>query len=274
MRKNVHLVCGGRYHDFDFVRLELLKLLARMDHVRVTVANGYEDQENLHRAQALVTYTCDLVPLEGEQDALQQFLREGGKWFALHSTNARLEYDEETRRYEVQRVAPRFYDMLGSQAETLPPARSFTVRPSRAHPLVDGIEPFEVDDQLYLCRYHGEHECLLETGFSGPVKGFSKRLLPHKDRVPLMYLHPWEDNEILYLSLGHARDIHDEEPRGHLNPEIIRGSWQCPEFYELLTRGILWSLGELEKDSPSRRRSVARRVQPAAHLTLPRTGPR
>ena len=27
-RIDVYLVCGGRYHDFDFARLELLKLLA------------------------------------------------------------------------------------------------------------------------------------------------------------------------------------------------------------------------------------------------------
>ena len=27
-RKQLHLVCSGRYHDFDFVRLELLKLFA------------------------------------------------------------------------------------------------------------------------------------------------------------------------------------------------------------------------------------------------------
>ena len=27
-RKDVYLVVGGKYHDFDFARLELLKLLA------------------------------------------------------------------------------------------------------------------------------------------------------------------------------------------------------------------------------------------------------
>ena len=27
-RKDMYLVCGGKYHDFDFARLELLKLLA------------------------------------------------------------------------------------------------------------------------------------------------------------------------------------------------------------------------------------------------------
>ena len=42
-RKDVYLVCGGDYHDFDFARLELLKLLAEHDHVRVKVANDYSD---------------------------------------------------------------------------------------------------------------------------------------------------------------------------------------------------------------------------------------
>jgi hypothetical protein len=34
-RKDVYLVVGGKYHDFDFARLELLKLLAEQDVVRV-----------------------------------------------------------------------------------------------------------------------------------------------------------------------------------------------------------------------------------------------
>lgn len=251
MRKNVHLVCGGRFHDFDFVRLELLKLLAELDHVRVTVANAYDDQENLHRAEALITYTCDLLPLEGEQDGLQQFLREGGKWFALHGTNMRLRYNDQKRHWEAPRIAPRFFDMVGSQVQAYPPTRPFIVRPSRPHPLVDGIEPFEVKEQLYLCRYSGDFDCLLETQYSGTTKGFAKSNWHGYGRAPLMYLHPWEDNEILYLGLGHARGHFDMQPEVEYYPEVERGSWQLPEYYELLRRGIRWSLGELDGQAPS-----------------------
>ena len=41
-RINACLVAGGRYHDIDFARLEVLKLLAEHEHVRVTVLPDYE----------------------------------------------------------------------------------------------------------------------------------------------------------------------------------------------------------------------------------------
>ena len=37
-RIDAYLVTGGKYHDVDFARLELLKLLAEHDDVRVRVA--------------------------------------------------------------------------------------------------------------------------------------------------------------------------------------------------------------------------------------------
>lgn len=245
-RKNVHLICGGKYHDFDFARLELLKLLAGFEHVRVTVASTYDDQDSLHRSDALITYTSDLIPLEGEQDGLQQFLREGGRWFALHGTHCCLRYDREKRRWKAARVAPRFFEMLGSRFEAHPPIHRFTVRPSRSHPLVDGIEPFAVEGELHLCTFYGEHDCLLESHFSGTAKGFAKSNWRSNDRVPIMYLHPWEDNEVLYLNLGHACSHYDMQPLMEYYPEVERGSWTQPAFYELLRRGIRWALDELE----------------------------
>ena len=58
-RKDVYLVVGGKYHDFDFARLELLKLLAEHDVIRVKVANDYSDVDAMCESDLLVTYTCD-----------------------------------------------------------------------------------------------------------------------------------------------------------------------------------------------------------------------
>ena len=41
-RIDAFLVAGGKYHDIDFARGELLGLLAEHPHVRVTVAPDYE----------------------------------------------------------------------------------------------------------------------------------------------------------------------------------------------------------------------------------------
>jgi trigger factor len=49
------LVCGGRYHDIDHARLELLRLFAEHPHIRVRVREDYRDLEGLEQADFLVT---------------------------------------------------------------------------------------------------------------------------------------------------------------------------------------------------------------------------
>ena len=90
----VYLVAAGQYHDIDFARLELLKLLAENPKIRVQVAADYHDIEAIQASDILITYTCNLVPSEDEQIALRDFVRSGKRWFALHGTNAILEFLE------------------------------------------------------------------------------------------------------------------------------------------------------------------------------------
>lgn len=84
------LVVGGKYHDFDFARLELLKLLAEDDRVRVRVFGNYEDLAALVACDMLVSYTCDVVPSLTAQEALRDWVERGGRWYALHGTNSLL----------------------------------------------------------------------------------------------------------------------------------------------------------------------------------------
>ena len=42
---NVYMVAAGKYHDIDYARLELLKLLAEDERIRVEVAADYHDLE-------------------------------------------------------------------------------------------------------------------------------------------------------------------------------------------------------------------------------------
>src|SRR5215813_13459215 len=82
------LVAGGKYHDIDFARLELLKLLAEDERVRVRVFEDYENLDALAQADILVSYTCDVVPSITVQEALRDWVRRGGRWYALHGTNS------------------------------------------------------------------------------------------------------------------------------------------------------------------------------------------
>ncbi len=111
-----------------------------------------------------------------------------------------------------------------------------------------GIESFEVEDELYLCEYHGEIEPLLETRFTGEAIGFEEKDWPDDDPRFVMYLHPVGKGEVLYLTLGHCRGPYDMRPLIDLYPRIERGAWESPVFYELLRRGVRWAKGGLNTE--------------------------
>ena len=83
-RVNAYLVAGGKYHDIDFARHELLGLLAEHPHVRVTVGPDYEDVERITSSAFLISYTCDVRPSEAAQSAIGDWVSGGGRWIALH----------------------------------------------------------------------------------------------------------------------------------------------------------------------------------------------
>ena len=89
-RVDVTLVAGGRYHDIDYARLQLLQLLAEHEDLRVRVQPDYEDADAIARGSILVSYTCDVRPSERAQQEIRSWVERGGRWVALHGTNAAL----------------------------------------------------------------------------------------------------------------------------------------------------------------------------------------
>ena len=161
-----HLVANAKYHDTDYARLRLLTLLAEHDEIRTTVASDFSDTAALQSCGLLVTYTCDLRPTPDEESALRDFVSDGGRWLALHGTNALLDFGAKGM------IAPRTHDVfmetLGSRFISHPPLEPYTVTVSDPdHPLVRGMQPFEATDELYLCEYQAGVHPLLETRFSG-----------------------------------------------------------------------------------------------------------
>jgi hypothetical protein len=243
-RVDAVLVAGGKYHDIDFARLELLKLLAEHAHVRVRVQPDYADLGALEGARFVVSYTCDLRPSEAQQEAYARFVERGGRWLALHGTNAALEFTP--RGVAAPRVLARFAWTLGSQFVAHPPIQPFRVElADPGHPLVAGIEPFETDDELYLSEYHDRARLvpLLATRFSGEAPGFVESDWRGADRHLVMYLRPLGRGAVLYNTLGHCRGHYDMRPVMDWYPRVERCSWERPAYYELLRRGIRWALG-------------------------------
>lgn len=248
-RVNAVLVAGGRYHDIDFARRELLGLLAEHEHVKVTVESTFENTELLDDAPVLVSYTCDVRPSEQAQRAVRRWVEDGGRWLALHGTNAALDLPR-PNGVEAPRCFPLWAETLGSQFVAHPPIAPYrVVRSDDDHWLVAGVEPFDTDDELYLME-HQDREgltSLLHTEWRGEATGFAEAdWSDGPQRHLVQYLRPLGRGAVLYNTLGHCRGHWDMAPLADYYPVIERCSWEKPQYHELLRRAIRWSLGATE----------------------------
>lgn len=239
-RVNCVLIAGGRFHDIDYARLEILKILGEDDRVRVRVFEDYANLDAIAKADFLITYTCDVTPKLAEQEALRAFVDRGGRWYALHGTNSILRFLADGR-VDSPRWAPHFMETLGSMFIAHPPIQPYRVTVADpGHPLVEGVEPFEANDELYLSEYYGDLHVLLETEFGGEATGFVEKDWAHA-KHPVFYLNPRGKGAVLYLTLGHCRGHYDMQPMIDFYPAPEKGSWELPVFHDLLHRGIAWA---------------------------------
>ena len=242
---DVYLVCNAKYHDTNFARLELLKLLAENEDIHTRVAENFSDIEAIKSSTLLLTYTCDLKPSLEEQSALGEFLENGGRWFALHATNALLEFVD--GKADTPDLAPKFMELLGSRFIAHPANTRIEIKVTGVdHPLTKNIDDFEVqDEEPYYCEALGEQVVLLEASYNEPSLGYVRSDYgTNEESHPQMYLHPCGQGQVLYLSLGHCTGKHDMKPLADIVP-VVRGSWDSPTYYELLRRGIRWGIGDL-----------------------------
>lgn len=239
-RIDVLLVVGGRWHDMDHARLELLTFLAEHERLRVTVRDAYE-ADDICGAAMILSYTCDVVPDDAALEALRAFFDAGGRWFALHGTNSRM-IVESGKAVVCPPLPEAMRDMLGSQFAAHPAPGSFKVEPTPSgHPLIGGIEPFRVADEQYLQHHLPGNEVLLTTRFEGQTPLFEDAHWPEQDHQ-VMYLRSVGQGGVLYLTLGHTRGRYDMRPITEDYPFIERGSWPHPVFRELVRRGIAWAM--------------------------------
>ena len=238
---DAYFVCGGRYHDIDYARLQLLGLLGENERIRTRMAEDYRDIDVIRASDFLVTYTVDVVPDEATSLQLRDYVASGKRWLALHGTNSVLRYAK-GRGWEAPRDAKTFMETLGSQFVAHPPIAPFRVEVTKpGHPLVSGIEPFDADDELYLSELHPPFEVLMHTRWSGEAKGFAERDWTRDEPRPVMYVKQVGAGEVLYLTLGHARGRYDMRPLMDEYTQVERGSWKVPAFHELLRRGLRWA---------------------------------
>jgi type 1 glutamine amidotransferase len=238
---DAYFVCGGKYHDIDYARLQLLGLLGEHERIRTRMAEDYRDLPTIVASDFLVTYTVDVVPDEPTGQKLRDYVASGRRWLALHGTNSILRYAK-GRGWEAPRDAKTFMETLGSQFVAHPAIEPYRVAVTQPdHPLVRGIEPFDADDELYLSELHPPLDVLLHTRWAGETKLFAEKDWTRDEPRPVMYLKKVGDGEVLYLTLGHARGRYDMRPLMDEYHQVERGSWKVPAFHELLRRGIRWA---------------------------------
>ncbi|AOL22553.1 hypothetical protein Ga0102493_111526 [Erythrobacter litoralis] len=236
-RREVRLVVGGMAHDFDFVRMELLRALGEDERNRVAVSSTFEEFGGDPRT-ALVSYTCNVEPSPEAALRLRSFVENGGRWLALHATNSLLEW-------RADGVAGRpatgdFLETLGSSFQAHPPIGPYEVRPGPvADPLTAGIAPFTIEDELYLSDYADEVEVLLHARFGGAAPGFVRDRWPQGEQA-VLYRRSLGSGEVLYFTPGHARGHYDAPHRTPFYPHVERGAWQEPAFREVLKRCLGW----------------------------------
>jgi uncharacterized protein len=241
-RIDAHFVAAGKFHDIDFARLEILKLLSEHPQVRTTVAHDYADTARLAACRFLVTYTCDLVPSAAEAAAIRAWLEGGGRWLALHGTNSILRFTDQGVATPEER--PDVMELLGTQFKAHPPIGPFRVEiVDRGDPLTRGLDDFDVVDELYLSKTTAPIRTLAQTRFQGEATGFVDADWP-ETVVPIVYRRELGRGGIVYNTLGHCR--------GHWDlPELMpywehpeRCAWNYPVYYELLRRGLVWAIGD------------------------------
>ena len=262
MTNRVHLIAGGfprgnsAAHDMDYARLSLLQLLAEHD-VVTTVAGDYAEIDAwLDGASLLITYVAGPFPNETQNDALRAWLERGGRWFALHGTSggkaARVD-----GQFGRTMVKMDHHKTLGGFFLNHPPLRRFEVKVAGEHVLTRGLPAsFEVADELYLVEMLGENNVLLTTEIdedpSPPGFGFiydkdTSVQADGKTRV-LGYTRDVGDGGVAYVALGHCHSprsnaqpfVDESVDVGGATPKLFRGSWETPEFQQLLRNGIAW----------------------------------
>lgn len=252
-RIDVALVVGGRWHDVDFARLELLELLSAHDAVRCTVHTDFSETEVLAAADAVIAYTCDVRPSPEESAALTAAVRDGARLLGLHATNSAIDPPEPggPRIFRTPDAMPEFSALLGNRFLAHPkiaPARIDVVQPS--HPLVAGVPSFVTTDEIYVMALRDGLDVILDTEFEGECPGFEVSHSGPRTRHPVLYSRRQGDGTVVYFTLGHCRGRFDVSDLGVADLGVVdRVAWESAEYREVLRRCVAWAVHGDEWDA-------------------------
>lgn len=243
---DVVLVVGGRWHDLDFARRELLALLGAHDAVRCTVREDFSDVDAIARADAVIAYTCDVRPTVEHSAALRSHVAAGGRLLALHATNSALDAPAPggERMFTLPDVSREFTTLLGSRFLAHPkigPAYIEVCQPN--DPLVRGVGSFTTTDEVYVCEWGADIDVILDTALTGPCPGFPPTDVALGARLPVLYRRTQGSGSVVYFTLGHCRGRFDVQDLGIEDlGQTDRVAWESAQYRAVLTHCVDWAV--------------------------------
>ena len=199
------LVMGGHtqgFHQFEIMGPIYRKFLSEAGFEVVLTENRDDFKAAALKPFAVVVaYTTgeNLTP-EQDQGLLGGIV--GGKGFVgVHSAA------------DSFKETPGYINMVGGKFLTHPsywPKLTFNVK-NRLHPVMEGLEDFQMEEELYLMETYGHFEVLLATWF----KGFER---------PIAWVKPYGHGRVCYTALGHAQQPTED-----------------PNFQRLVVNAVRWA---------------------------------
>lgn len=245
-RVDVALVCGGRWHDFDYARLQILQLLGRHDSVRCTVHEDFSKSAALASADAVIAYTCDVRPTADQAQALRDRVRLGGRLLALHSTNSAIDapLPGAERIFRTPDAMPEFSALLGNRFLAHPRIAPFLIEVAAPeHPLAAGIAAFTTTDEIYVSELAGDLTVILDVEYDGACPGFETERVPGRTRHPVLFSRDEGAGGVVSFTLGHCRGRFDVADQGIDDLGVTDTvAWESPEFNEVLRRCVDWAV--------------------------------
>ena len=245
-RVDVALVCGGRWHDFDYARLRILESLNRHDCARCSVHQDFSDIGEITGADTIIAYTCDVRPTIEESAMLTEWVRSGGRFLALHATNSAIDAPDlgGPRVFTTPDAMPDFSRLLGSRFLAHPKIAEVTigiVQPE--HPLVRGLKSFTTTDEVYISQLSDDLDVIMDVDISGPCPGFATEVSEIPARYPVLFSRVEGEGSVLSFTLGHCRGRFDLADLGVEDLGFVdRIAWAANEFRMIMGRCVDWAV--------------------------------
>ena len=178
-------------------------------------------------AALLITYMAGPYPNTEQNAAIREWLTAGGRWVALHASNAVFT--------KGAYGSVDFNETLGTAFVGHPPLHTFPVTVAdTSHPITKGLPvTFEAFDELYI---NDLHAAVREEELSPLLTAFNK----HDDQEHVIaYTREVGQGTVAYIGLGHCHD--QWEPNREVDGACV-GPWDSEAFTTLLSNSISWGV--------------------------------